>query len=90
MGNPRKTFFRLSSARRSLRFHFVCRLFLPSASMVEAQANQTEEVQAAFANYNETIQAEMMKIDPEISEKMDRKDALMEEFRNLRNAIPSR
>lgn len=56
-------------------------------SMVEAQANQTDEVQEAFQEYNETIIAEMTRIDPETSQKIEQQQRLSEEFSNLRNAI---
>lgn len=56
-------------------------------SMVEAQANQTDEVQAAFQKYNETILAEMNRIDPDTSQKIEQQQKLSEEFSNLRNAI---
>jgi len=57
--------------------------------MTEAQANRRSNVKEALDAYNETIMREMAKIDPEISEKLERREAVSKEFSDMRKAIRS-
>lgn len=55
--------------------------------MVEAQANQSDEVREAMTEYNDNLMEEMANEDPNIMEKIERQQAASQEFSNLRNAI---
>lgn len=55
--------------------------------MVEAQANQSDEVRDAMTEYNDNLMEEMANEDPNIMEKIERQQAASQEFSNLRNAI---
>ncbi len=56
-------------------------------STVESQANQAGPVQEAFNRYNEAIMAAMNEIDPNIEQKIEKKQELTQEFSMLRNAL---
>lgn len=53
----------------------------------EAQANQTDAASAAMEVYSEKVLSKMTEIDPEINEKIEQREAMSQEFRQLRNAI---
>jgi len=55
--------------------------------MTEAQANQTESVQEALSEYNEVIVGEMAEIDPQIEDKIEKREEVRAEFSQLQNAI---
>ncbi|TVP79265.1 MAG: hypothetical protein EA353_06695 [Puniceicoccaceae bacterium] len=55
--------------------------------MVEAQANQSDEVREAMSEYNENLIDKMSEKDPDIMAKIERQQAASQEFSNLRNAI---
>lgn len=55
--------------------------------MVEAQANQSEEVQEAMSGYNDNLLETMSESDPEIMDKIQRHQVVSQEFTQLRNAI---
>lgn len=55
--------------------------------MVEAEANQSDEVREAMSAYNDNLMDEMSSKDPKIMEKIERQQSASEEFSNLRNQI---
>lgn len=56
-------------------------------AQTEAQANQTAKAKAAMEGYNQVVTEKMVEMDPNIKQKLDRREKLGREFTDLRNAI---
>jgi chromosome segregation ATPase len=56
-------------------------------AQTEAQANETAEARAAMEGYNQIVTEKMAEINPDIQQKLERREQLGREFTDLRNAI---
>ncbi|MFP4165904.1 MAG: hypothetical protein ACLFUF_01925 [Opitutales bacterium] len=54
---------------------------------VESQANQSEDVQNALAEYNESIEKVMKESDPEVKEKLEKRDELRQKMQKKQQSM---
>ncbi|MFP4673476.1 MAG: hypothetical protein ACLFO5_02670 [Opitutales bacterium] len=54
---------------------------------VESQANQSEDVQNALAEYNESIEKVMKESDPEVKEKLEKRDELRQKMQKKQESM---